>query len=264
MGSDATSEPSADGVATDAAGGSREPTGGSGGLAPSYGVASPLLLQLTQDQSWLPSIDLYEGPKYYLVVMDVPPPPTPPTTSLPPSPPSTPLNLPHPPSPPWSLDPAPRAYLSEGARRRSRGPPPLAQRDTHARACGAHHAVARGGGARAHRQALHASCTRLLPAISARLAMIILALSLLPTAILTAAGATAPSSCSCACPTPTCASGARASCRTACCAYATRKTKTRSMWRWRVRAYSGAGHGPGYLCTVVLEYLIEVVLFYRA
>ena len=75
MGSDAISEPSADGVATDAAGGSREPTDGSGGLAPSYGVASPLLLQLTQDQSWLPSIDLYEGPKYYLVVMDVPPPP---------------------------------------------------------------------------------------------------------------------------------------------------------------------------------------------
>lgn len=96
MGSDATSEPSADGVATDAAGGSREPTGGSGGLAPSYGVASPLLLQLTQDQSWLPSIDLYEGPKYYLVVMDVPPPH--PTNNQPA--PLTPLDPPQPPSPP--------------------------------------------------------------------------------------------------------------------------------------------------------------------
>jgi len=72
MGSGAISEPSADGVATDAAGGSREPPGGSGKLVPSFGVASPLLLQLTQDQSWLPSIDLYEGPKYYVVVMDVP------------------------------------------------------------------------------------------------------------------------------------------------------------------------------------------------
>ena len=71
MGSGAISEPSADGVATDAAGGSREPPGGSGRLVPSFGVASPLLLQLTQDQSWLPSIDLYEGPKYYVVVMDV-------------------------------------------------------------------------------------------------------------------------------------------------------------------------------------------------
>ena len=96
MGSDAISEPSADGVAADAAGGGREPTDGSGGLAPSYGVASPLLLQLTQDQSWLPSIDLYEGPKYYLVVMDVPPPPH---NQSPPSP-SIPINPPQPPSSP--------------------------------------------------------------------------------------------------------------------------------------------------------------------
>ena len=59
MGSGAISEPSADGVATDAAaGGSREPPGGSGRLVPSFGVASPLLLQLTQDQSWLPSIKM--------------------------------------------------------------------------------------------------------------------------------------------------------------------------------------------------------------
>ena len=90
MGSDAISEPSADGVATDAAGGSREPTDGSGGLAPSYGVASPLLLQLTQDQSWLPSIDLYEGPKYYLVVMDVPPSPP---HQPPPSPTQAPMTI---------------------------------------------------------------------------------------------------------------------------------------------------------------------------
>ena len=96
MGSDAISEPSADGVAADAAGGGREPTDGSGGLAPSYGVASPLLLQLTQDQSWLPAIDLYEGPKYYLVV-DVlsPAPHNPPSPSTPLNPlnPLTPLTL---------------------------------------------------------------------------------------------------------------------------------------------------------------------------
>ena len=91
MGSGAISEPSADGVATDAAGGSREPPGGSGKLVPSFGVASPLLLQLTQDQSWLPSIDLYEGPKYYVVVMDVCAPSYPPSDPLPP-----PLIPPHP------------------------------------------------------------------------------------------------------------------------------------------------------------------------
>jgi hypothetical protein len=47
MGSGAIPEPSADGVAADAAGRSREPRGGSGRLVPSFGVASPLLLQLT-------------------------------------------------------------------------------------------------------------------------------------------------------------------------------------------------------------------------
>ena len=99
MGSGAISEPSADGVATDAAaGGSREPPGGSGRLVPSFGVASPLLLQLTQDQSWLPSIDLYEGPKYYVVVMDVRAPLLPPPTHTYTAPPPTHLPT-HPPHP---------------------------------------------------------------------------------------------------------------------------------------------------------------------
>ena len=58
MGSDAISEPSADGVATDAAGGGREPTDGSGGLAPCYGVASPLLLQLKPDSPTCQQCDI--------------------------------------------------------------------------------------------------------------------------------------------------------------------------------------------------------------
>ena len=116
-GSGAISEPSADGVATDAAaGGSREPPGGSGRLVPSFGVASPLLLQLTQDQSWLPSIDLYEGPKYYVVVMDVRAPllPPPHTHIHSPAPP------PHPPTPPLAYLKVP-AVGAEGLRLSRRG-----------------------------------------------------------------------------------------------------------------------------------------------
>ena len=64
-------------------GGGASGASGASGAGPSYpgmpgmsGVPSspsgPLLLQLAQDQSWMPSIDLYEGPKFYDIVMDVP------------------------------------------------------------------------------------------------------------------------------------------------------------------------------------------------